>query len=98
MFLGVKFSRQIVIGSYIAGFCARGHRIIVEVDGDTHAGDGAHDERRTAWLAVQGFRVIRFNNADVMSNLDGVLAAIGVALGAASHPSPLLAGERERIA
>lgn len=95
---GVKFSRQVVIGSYIADFCAREHVLIVEVDGDTHAGDGARDERRTAWLAAQGYRVIRFTNADVMSNLEGVLYAIDVALGAAPHPSPLPAGERGQIA
>lgn len=48
---GIKFSRQHVIGSYIADFCAREHGLIVEVDGDTHAGDGARDERRTSWLS-----------------------------------------------
>jgi very-short-patch-repair endonuclease len=95
---GVKFSRQVVIGSFIADFCAREHGLIVEVDGDTHAGDGARDERRTAWLKTQGYRVIRFTNADVMSNLDGVLYAIGVALVAPPHPSPLPAGEREQVA
>ena len=92
---GVKFSRQAVIGSYIANFCAREQGLIVEVDGDTHAGDGARDERRTAWLKTQGYRVIRFTNANVMCNIDGVLAAISAALRAAPHPNPLPAGERE---
>lgn len=95
---GVKFSRQVVIGSYIADFCARKQGLIVEVDGDTHAGNGAHDERRTTWLQTQGYRVIRFSNADVMCNLDGVLAAISAALRAAPHPNPLPTGEREQIA
>lgn len=92
---GVKFSRQAVIGSYTADFCAREYGLIVEVDGDTHAGDGARDERRTAWLKTQGYRVIRFTNADVMSKRDGVVYAVGAALRAASHPNPLPAGERE---
>lgn len=92
-FHGVKSSREVVIGSYVADFCAREYKLIVEVDGDTHAGDGARDERRTAWLKMQGYRVIRFINADVMGNMDGVLAAISAALRAAPHPIPLPAGE-----
>lgn len=42
-----------------------------------------------------GYRVIRFSNADVMTNLDGMLHAIGAARAAAPHPQPLPAGERE---
>ncbi|KQT31427.1 hypothetical protein ASG29_15120 [Sphingomonas sp. Leaf412] len=85
-FDGVRFSRQVVIGPYIADFCARSMRLIVEVDGDTHA-DQARDESRMVWLEAQGYRVVRFGNADVMTNLDGVLHAIGVALVAAPHPT-----------
>ena len=85
-FDGVRFSRQVPIGSYIADFCARSVRLIVEVDGDTHA-DQARDESRTVWLEAQGYRVVRFANADVMTNLDGVLRAIGIALVATPHPT-----------
>ena len=82
---GIRFSRQVVIGSYIADFCARSRKIIVEVDGDTHT-DQSRDEDRTAWLATQGYRVIRFTNDDVMTNLEGVLLAI-VAATTAPHPT-----------
>lgn len=95
---GVKLSRQVVIGSFIADFCAREHGLIVEVDGGTHAGDGARDERRTAWLKTQGYRVIRFTNGEVMRNLNSVLDVLSAALRAAPHPSPLPAGEREQVA
>jgi very-short-patch-repair endonuclease len=95
---GVKFSRQVVLGSYIADFCAREHGLIVEVDGDTHAGDGARDERRTAWLKTQGYRVIRFSNGEVMRNPNGVLDVLSAALRAAPHPDPLPAGERGQVA
>jgi hypothetical protein len=40
--------------------------------------------------------VIRFTNADVMGNLQGVLETIGVALGTAPLPDPLPEGEREK--
>ena len=34
----VKFVHQVVIDPYIADFVARSAKLIVEVDGDTHAG------------------------------------------------------------
>ena len=83
---GVKFSRQVAIGPFIADFVARSHKFIVEVDGDTHA-DPAHDRKRTEWLEEQGYRVIRFNNDDVMRNLEGVLQTISVALATAPLPT-----------
>lgn len=85
-FQNTKFSRQVPIGSYIADLCARSARLIIEVDGDTHT-DQSRDDRRTAALTDMGYRVLRFANADVMTNLDGVLHQIGVALAAAPHPT-----------
>ena len=86
----VKFARQVVIEPYIADFVARSHKLIVEIDGDTHALCEAKDARRTAWLERQGYRVIRFTNYEVGSNLDGVAQAIGIALAELplSQPSP----------
>uniref|UniRef100_UPI0026238D9A endonuclease domain-containing protein n=1 Tax=Sphingomonas bacterium TaxID=1895847 RepID=UPI0026238D9A len=82
----IKFSRQVVIGPFIADFVARSRRLIVEVDGDTHS-DTAKDEKRTDWLNEQGYRVIRFGNSDVMQNLEGVLDIISAALGTAPLPT-----------
>ena len=93
-FDGVKFSRQVVIGQYIVDFVARSRRLIIEVDGDTHAGDEAADAVRSRWLEQQGYRVNRFTNGDVMTNLDGVLQMIAVALTTAPLPNPLPEGER----
>ncbi|TPG22741.1 endonuclease domain-containing protein [Sphingomonas koreensis] len=85
-FGAVKFSRQVVIGAYIADFVARSRKLIIEIDGDTHV-DPLRDAARTVWLESQGYRVIRFANADVMSNLDGVLATIADALATAPLPT-----------
>nr|WP_088368180.1 endonuclease domain-containing protein [Sphingomonas dokdonensis] len=93
-FAGVKFSRQVVIGRYIVDFVARFRCLIIEVDGDTHAGDEARDAVRSRWLEQRGYRVIRFTNADVMTNLDGVLQMIAVALTTIPLPDPLPEGER----
>ena len=79
--IGVKFQRQVVLPPYIADFAARSERLVIELDGDTHAGREAYDSARTAALAEGGYRVIRFTNADVMTNLEGVLRAILIELG-----------------
>lgn len=68
-FEGAKFRRQVVIGRYIADFACRNPMLIVEVDGETHVDRGAADQQRTEFLQDRGYRVIRFTNADVSSNL-----------------------------
>lgn len=92
-FEAVKFRRQKVVGPYIVDFAARAPMLVIELDGDTHAGQDRYDAQRSAYLEAQGYRVIRFNNSDVMGNLEGVLAAIATALHA---PLPTLAPQGER--
>ena len=84
---GAKFKRQWTIGPYVVDFCCWEARLIVELDGGQHTPEG--DSRRTAWLEGQGYRVIRFWNPDVLTNMDGVLASIAQALTSHPHPSPL---------
>ena len=57
--------------------------MIIEIDGGQHSVEDnkANDEVRTEWLESQGFRVIRFWNNEVSSNLDGVIALIEESLG-----------------
>jgi very-short-patch-repair endonuclease len=96
-FAAVKFTHQVVIGPFIADFVARSRKLIVEVDGDTHGGNEAKDRSRTDWLQKQGYRVIRFSNADVIGNEAAVLEAILVAVASPPLPGPLPAsGEREQ--
>ncbi len=87
---GVKFSRQVVIGQFIADFVARSRKLVIELDGDTHT-DHQRDASRTSLLERQGYRVLRFGNPDVMQNLEGVLIAIDAAL--ATAPLPTLSPE-----
>jgi very-short-patch-repair endonuclease len=79
---GLKFRRQIPIGPFIVDFFCPAHGLIVEIDGGQHFEDEAiaADRRRTAWLQAQGYRVLRFTNADVRSHLDGVCRVIVEAL------------------
>jgi very-short-patch-repair endonuclease len=95
-FHGAKFRQQAVIGRYIVDFACRIPRmLVVEVDGDTHALQGAYDEHRTALLESRGYRVLRFTNQDVGTNLDGVLTMIAEALGLPLSPTLSPEGERE---
>ena len=78
---GAKFRPQVVIDRYIADFaCRLPSMLIVEVDGATHADRQRCDAKRTAFLEGRGYRVLRFTNDEVMSNLDGVLTVIANAL------------------
>ena len=82
---GAKFRRQQPIGPFIADFVCQEHRLIVEADGSQHAeGDG--DARRTAFLESKGYRVLRFWNSDILTNLRGVAELIAVAL-SIPHPA-----------
>ncbi len=65
------------MGPYHADFCSHAVRLIVELDGDDHAWKPESDVARTRFLEHEGYDVIRFANADVMTNLDGVMMAIG---------------------
>ena len=76
-----KFRRQEPVGAYIPDFVCHECRLIVELDGGQHADERAYDERRDAWLASQGFRVRRFSDNYVLTNLEGALEAIWQALG-----------------
>ncbi len=75
---GYKFRRQHIIGSYIADFVCLKEKLIVEIDGLHHQlpENKKSDNERTAWLEEQEFRVIRFKNEEVLSNLDAVLEQV----------------------
>ena len=77
---GLKFVRQHPIGPYICDFVCREKHVVVEVDGGQHA-DSKRDLVRDRYLREQGYRVIRYWNNDVLSNLDGVLEALAGELG-----------------
>jgi very-short-patch-repair endonuclease len=75
---GYKFRRQHPIGPYIADFAHVRGRLVIEVDGTTHwsAGDIARDKRRDAYLASQGWMVVRFPNDDVYRDVSRVVEEI----------------------
>jgi guanylate kinase len=76
--LGVRFRRQHQIGSYIADFVCLKYNLVVEVDGGYHyfGNQIISDEIRTKYLESQGFTVIRFDNNEVLQDIEGVIAKI----------------------
>lgn len=102
-FEGAKFKRQKPIGPFIVDFVCLEYRLVVELDGGQHAEDVDYDARRDAWLAAQGYEVLRFWNNQVMRELPAVLERIGEALAGAtgrlpSPPAPLpQAGEGRKF-
>ena len=78
---GINFRRQHAIGSYITDFCCPRKKLVIELDGSQHLEQEGRDNERTAYLRAQGYRVIRFWNNQVMTDVEGVMRAIGMALG-----------------
>jgi very-short-patch-repair endonuclease len=76
---GYKFVRQKPIKPFIADFVCREANLIVEVDGGQH-NESLYDHRRGTFLNSEGYRVLRFWNNEVLTNLDGVLQTMLAAL------------------
>ncbi|QNN22449.1 endonuclease domain-containing protein [Planctomycetales bacterium ZRK34] len=74
---GIKFRRQVPIGPFVVDFVCFEHRLIIEVDGESHVGRADEDARREAYLRSQGFGVVRYMNDDVLK--DGEAVAVDVA-------------------
>ena len=72
---GLKFRRQVPVGPYIVDFLCVGARLIVEADGSQH-GESRHDEARAAFLAREGWTVLRFWNHDILRSGDSVVETI----------------------
>ncbi|AUX68714.1 hypothetical protein CHX26_03585 [Porphyrobacter sp. HT-58-2] len=76
--LGAKFSRQMPVGPFFADFLCRELQLVGELDGFSHDVAPEHDARRDAWMAERGFTVLRFTNAAVRENIEGVVTAIRI--------------------
>jgi len=63
-------------GAYVADFYAPDARMIVEVDGLAHDFRVEHDAVRDDCLRGQGFVVVRVAAADVLRDVDGVVAGV----------------------
>jgi very-short-patch-repair endonuclease len=75
---GAKFRRQQPVGNYVVDFICFDKTLIIEVDGGQHSISPGikHDQERTEYLENEGYRIIRFQDNDVLNNIQGVIDEI----------------------
>ena len=78
----VRFSRQKVLGKYIADFYSAEAKLVIELDGSQHyEKEGLQkDTERTAFLENYGLTVIRIPNNEINRNFRGVCEYIDTAV------------------
>lgn len=78
---GFQFRRQHSIGPFFVDFICLEANLAIEVDGSQHIEQEKQDESRSAFLRDSGYRVLRFWNFEVMSDVDSVVERIAEVLG-----------------
>ena len=75
---GLQFYRQRPIGNYIVDFYCPQAQLVLEVDGAQHmnAREIQQDQYRNSYLKQQGVRVLRFDNLQVLNQIDAVIERI----------------------
>jgi very-short-patch-repair endonuclease len=87
-----KFRRQYSVGAFVIDFYTVEIKLAIEIDGDSHFGDGAEvaDRARQSLIESSGIRVLRFTNRQVSEELDAVIEAISQMIctlrGLRNHP------------
>ena len=78
----IRFSRQKILGKYIADFYSAEAKLVIELDGSQHYEEENidKDRERTAFLESYGLRIIRIPNNEVNSNFTGVCEYIDIAV------------------
>ena len=76
--LGVKFRRQHSVANYFLDFYCPARKLAIELDGSPHDTEQGYikDQKRTDFINSLGIKVTRFENKDVLKNLEGVLQEI----------------------
>jgi len=95
-FIDSHFRRQVQIGPYLADFACHQSKLVVEIDGGQHGAQTTKDEARTSRLNSEGYRVLRFWNNDVLSNIEGVLTEVQNAMTTTPTPDPSPQGGGEK--
>jgi very-short-patch-repair endonuclease len=75
---GFKFRRQHPLLRYVADFYCHQLKLVIEIDGEYHqtVDQKKLDKERTVNIEFQGLDVIRFTNAEVLTDMDSVLRKI----------------------
>ena len=76
----IRFSRQKVLGKYIADFYSAEAKLVIELDGSGHyTKEGIeYDKERTSFLEEYGLTVLRIPNTEIHKNFNGVCKYIDI--------------------
>ncbi|MEO4046385.1 endonuclease domain-containing protein [Pseudomonas sp. CAU 1711] len=98
--LDQQFYRQKPLAGYIADFYCAAAKLVIELDGAQHLETAAQerDRQRTAALQQLGLRVIRFDNRQVLLELEDVMSVIFAEVAKAIPPSPPFAKGGDKLA
>ena len=91
-FADYKFLRQKPIDNYIADFYCSELRLVIEIDGDSHAETVEYDAERTKVLQALGLTVVRYTNDDVIQNIQGVYDDLSERIERLTPLAPLIRG------
>ncbi|MEW6374453.1 MAG: endonuclease domain-containing protein [Thermodesulfobacteriota bacterium] len=98
---GAKFRRQFSVGRHILDFYCPEYKLCIEADGGQHYGGKGRqrDGLRAAELLKIGVEIIRFNDQEILTNIEGVYEIIQRAIekkrGSPPHLNPLPIGGEE---
>ena len=73
---GYQFLRQRPIGNYIVDFFCHKLKLVIEIDGESHADKEENDKIRQNYLEENGLTVIRFGDHAIKIEMVGVLNKI----------------------
>jgi very-short-patch-repair endonuclease len=73
---GYQFMRQKPIEEYIVDFFCSKLKLIIEIDGESHAYNEIKDRKRQKKLESLGFTVLRYDDHAVKTEIEGVMNSI----------------------
>jgi len=86
-FAALKFLRQKPIDKFIVDFYCSELRLVIEIDGESHAENIAYDAERTKILQSLGVTVVRYTNQEIMTNMNGVYDNLSEVIAGIQPPS-----------
>ncbi len=72
----IKFTYDKKINYFIADFYCHAKKLIIELDGGVHKKQKECDQMRDDTLEQMGFEMVRFQNKDILENIEFVLQTI----------------------
>ena len=86
---GLKFRRQHPIGPFSGDFACIEEHLVIELDGGHHDFQHEGAVERQSYIEDRGWRVIRFTNEEVLSDVEAVAISIAKQMGVSMIPDNL---------